>query len=295
MNTEVPLPPSESTYHSEWSSMNAANSSSSPPASPVYGFFPAEYVFQGFESPLTLICNQDYQYRPLQEPHGGKAHPVAPAPSSVDPDSTRDFTLTHRTREMAAPSLNNGLTIPHHPPTPSVDCSYPKGGVPHSAEITPGCPSDGQPPWDNRGLVCRSGAGGAPLAFSGDSAAQHRGPKAHKVQRRLTTKEEASFKCPVRGCGKSFSRSYNLNAHQKTHDENREYPFLCQRYNCSKKFVRKTDLQRHDQSVHVKERLHKCDYCGRTFARKDTRRRSASYLPLPGHSLSSDQTPSHIN
>ncbi|KAI0484013.1 hypothetical protein GGR56DRAFT_4567 [Xylariaceae sp. FL0804] len=91
--------------------------------------------------------------------------------------------------------------------------------------------------------------------------------------RKLTTKEEANFQCEVKGCGKLFSRSYNYKAHLETHDENREYPFPCNMPNCNKKFVRKTDLQRHNQSVHMKERSHKCDYCGRMFARKDTLRR----------------------
>ncbi|KAL6866302.1 hypothetical protein ACO1O0_002409 [Amphichorda felina] len=91
--------------------------------------------------------------------------------------------------------------------------------------------------------------------------------------RRHTTKEEANFQCMIKGCGKFFSRSYNFKSHMETHDEKREYPFPCQVPSCTKKFVRKTDLQRHHQSVHAKERNHKCDYCGRLFARKDTLRR----------------------
>jgi len=70
-----------------------------------------------------------------------------------------------------------------------------------------------------------------------------------------------------------FSRSYNYKAHLETHDEKREYPFPCQVPDCNKRFVRKTDLQRHHASVHLRERTHKCDYCGRMFARKDTLRR----------------------
>ncbi|OTB01561.1 hypothetical protein M426DRAFT_213376 [Hypoxylon sp. CI-4A] len=91
--------------------------------------------------------------------------------------------------------------------------------------------------------------------------------------RKLTTKEEANFQCEVKGCGKLFSRSYNFKAHMETHDEKREYPFPCTVPDCTKKFVRKTDLQRHNQSVHMKEKNHTCDYCARRFARKDTLRR----------------------
>ncbi|KAI6367860.1 hypothetical protein MCOR25_004820 [Pyricularia grisea] len=94
-----------------------------------------------------------------------------------------------------------------------------------------------------------------------------------KTKRTTTSKEDANFFCEVKGCGKMFSRSYNYKAHMETHDEKREYPFPCQTSGCTKRFVRKTDLQRHHQSVHMKERNHKCDYCGRLFARKDTLRR----------------------
>jgi hypothetical protein len=91
--------------------------------------------------------------------------------------------------------------------------------------------------------------------------------------RKLTTKEDANFQCTVKGCGKLFGRSYNFKAHMETHDVSREYPFPCPTKDCTKKFVRKTDLQRHHQSVHMKQRNHRCDFCSRYFARKDTLRR----------------------
>ncbi|EEY17314.1 conserved hypothetical protein [Verticillium alfalfae VaMs.102] len=102
---------------------------------------------------------------------------------------------------------------------------------------------------------------------------QARQNRPRRAPRRLTTREEANFQCEVKGCGKLFSRSYNFKAHMETHDDKREYPFPCQIGDCNKRFVRKTDLQRHHQSVHTKERNHKCDYCSRLFARKDTLRR----------------------
>lgn len=94
-----------------------------------------------------------------------------------------------------------------------------------------------------------------------------------QAPRKLTTKEEANFQCDVKGCGKFFSRSYNFKAHMETHRERREYPFPCLIGDCTKKFVRKTDLQRHHQSVHMKERNHGCEHCGRMFARRDTLKR----------------------
>ncbi|KAG8160587.1 hypothetical protein KVR01_010123 [Diaporthe batatas] len=116
----------------------------------------------------------------------------------------------------------------------------------------------------------------SPAAVFGQQEARRPGrlgSRSKRAPRKLTTKEEANFQCDVEGCGKLFSRSYNFKAHMETHDEKREYHFPCQVEACTKKFVRKTDLQRHHQSVHVKERNHKCDYCARMFARKDTLRR----------------------
>lgn len=121
-----------------------------------------------------------------------------------------------------------------------------------------------------------SGTEGQAANMFDDGRRGQRMPRTQRrVPRRLTTKEEANYQCEVKGCGKLFSRSYNYKAHLETHDEKREYPFPCPVNDCNKKFVRKTDLQRHHQSVHMKERNHRCDYCGRLFARKDTLRRYA--------------------
>jgi hypothetical protein len=111
------------------------------------------------------------------------------------------------------------------------------------------------------------------------SHSQRRSPSAIariRQPRKLTTKEDANFQCHIKGCGKLFGRSYNYKAHMETHDSSREYPFPCTLKDCNKKFVRKTDLQRHHQSVHMKQRNHRCDYCSRLFARKDTLRRHDS-------------------
>ena len=97
--------------------------------------------------------------------------------------------------------------------------------------------------------------------------------RSSRQTRKLTTKEEANFQCKVKGCGKLFGRSYNYKAHMETHDAGRVYPYPCPVDGCTRRFVRKTDLQRHNQSVHMKQRDFKCDYCSRYFARKDTLRR----------------------
>lgn len=130
------------------------------------------------------------------------------------------------------------------------------------------------PPYDRRSESRERG--------SGSSQGHHKGPSTiarTRNPRKLTTKEDANFQCHIKGCGKLFGRSYNFKAHMETHDASREYPFPCPLKDCSKKFVRKTDLQRHHQSVHMKQRNHRCDYCSRYFARKDTLRRRA-VLPI---------------
>ncbi|KAH8677269.1 hypothetical protein BX600DRAFT_449259 [Xylariales sp. PMI_506] len=107
--------------------------------------------------------------------------------------------------------------------------------------------------------------------------AAHKPPR-NRSLRKFTTKEDANHQCEQ--CGKLFSRSYNYKAHLETHHENREYPFPCAVGDCTRKFVRKTDLQRHHQSVHMKEKNHKCDFCSRMFARKDTLRRYSGTISL---------------
>ncbi len=65
------------------------------------------------------------------------------------------------------------------------------------------------------------------------------------------------FQCDK--CDRAFSRAYNLQTHQATHDSNpaRSKPFICPYPRCQKdggrSFSRKHDLQRHVASVHDKE------------------------------------------
>ncbi|EXK80864.1 hypothetical protein FOQG_14636 [Fusarium oxysporum f. sp. raphani 54005] len=96
--------------------------------------------------------------------------------------------------------------------------------------------------------------------------------KAKRPTRKHTSKEVANFRCKVKGCGKSFKRRHNYEAHREFHEQC-EYPMPCPVDGCTKKFVRGPDLQRHLHSVHMKKRNHKCDYCGRLFARKDSLKR----------------------
>lgn len=86
----------------------------------------------------------------------------------------------------------------------------------------------------------------------------------HRVK---TTAENARFYCHE--CGKRFQRVYNLRSHMLKHEATRE-KIQCPHTGCNKSFDRKTDLGRHERSVHLHLREHKCVLCGSFFARKDT-------------------------
>ncbi|TRM64278.1 hypothetical protein BD626DRAFT_400640 [Schizophyllum amplum] len=79
-------------------------------------------------------------------------------------------------------------------------------------------------------------------------------------------KQEATFKCPVPGCGSTFTRSFNLKGHIRSHNE--EKPFRCHWPGCGKGFARQHDCKRHEQ-LHTNYRPFQCDGCRKQFARMD--------------------------
>lgn len=197
----------------------------------------------------------------MESHHSGYRSPPE-ASQYPSPHSQHALPVTMSGYSSAASSSSNYMTEPpshpwsSRPEFPPLDAADPYRSASSSYL---------EPPPEMRPTSLSSRAAAAAASSS------HRAPRTK--QRRLTTRDEANFQCDVKGCGKLFSRSYNFKAHLETHDEKREYPFPCQVEGCTKKFVRKTDLSRHHQSVHMKERNHKCDFCSRTFARKDTLRR----------------------
>lgn len=79
-------------------------------------------------------------------------------------------------------------------------------------------------------------------------------------------KQEANFLCPVPGCGSTFTRSFNLKGHMRSHNEER--PFQCKWPGCGKGFARQHDCKRHEQ-LHFNYRPFTCEGCQKTFARMD--------------------------
>ncbi|KAF7964780.1 hypothetical protein HWV62_3006 [Athelia sp. TMB] len=83
---------------------------------------------------------------------------------------------------------------------------------------------------------------------------------------RIRRKQDANFMCPVPGCGSTFTRSFNLKGHMRSHNE--EKPFQCKWPGCGKGFARQHDCKRHEQ-LHSNYRPFTCDGCNKNFARMD--------------------------
>lgn len=82
-----------------------------------------------------------------------------------------------------------------------------------------------------------------------------------------TDSNNTKYVCPIDGCGKVFTRKANRRAHIETHNPHRARPFSCKV--CSKSYLRSIDLMRHMETTHDKTQKHLCDFCGRTFTRKE--------------------------
>ncbi|KAJ7301653.1 hypothetical protein DFH08DRAFT_795044 [Mycena albidolilacea] len=83
----------------------------------------------------------------------------------------------------------------------------------------------------------------------------------------------APFVCPVPHCGSTFTRSFNLKGHIRSHTG--EKPFVCKWPECGKGFARTFDCKRHEQ-LHTVFRPFACGSgqsgaggCGKMFARMD--------------------------
>ncbi|KAL2018045.1 hypothetical protein VTK56DRAFT_1311 [Thermocarpiscus australiensis] len=290
MDAESSLPPLESLGHHDWNSTTVVHPVTS--VSPMPSILSGEYDSfgsypYGQDVYHTHSASQPHSIHSSTPPQTGSAprSPAAPPRTSIPytPTPSVPGSLTQRVKAESQTSSDYGqnMEASHYPSPRSVQTSYASDNGSYTSTSGGYLSDSGSSTWHkpeyHQPVQPEHFYPGPPpphsSTFLHDARRQYRITRPRRAPRRLTTKEEANFQCEVKGCGKLFSRSYNFKAHMETHDEKREYPFPCQVDGCNKKFVRKTDLQRHHQSVHMKERNHKCDYCGRMFARKDTLRR----------------------
>ncbi|KAK3343949.1 hypothetical protein B0T25DRAFT_312683 [Lasiosphaeria hispida] len=287
LDPETSLPPLDSMGHSDWSSSAIINPVSSASVMPsiisgeydTFGNYP--YSHDVYHAHPTSHAHTIHTSTPPPS-HGNSRSPIQSASRaalSYTSGTSLPGSLTPRVKMETAPEYGQGVDVSHYPSPRSVHTSYPSDGGAYGSASGGYLSDGGSSGWHKSDYQSVDqdhyypGSGAQASAFLQDGRRPYRVARPRRAPRRLTTKEEANFQCEVKGCGKLFSRSYNFKAHMETHDEKREYPFPCLVNDCNKKFVRKTDLQRHHQSVHMRERNHKCDYCGRLFARKDTLRR----------------------
>jgi len=80
---------------------------------------------------------------------------------------------------------------------------------------------------------------------------------------------EGVFRCPIPGCGSTFTRHFNLKGHLRSHNDER--PYKCLYDGCPKSkvgFARQHDCKRH-MLLHEGLRPFECEGCGKKFARLD--------------------------
>ncbi|KAJ3325400.1 hypothetical protein HDV06_004259 [Boothiomyces sp. JEL0866] len=82
--------------------------------------------------------------------------------------------------------------------------------------------------------------------------------------------DSGQFKCHIPGCGRLFTRPFNLKSHLETHNPARNKSHECAE--CHAQFCRSQDLARHAQ-IHNRTMIFNCAGCNRTFSRKDALKR----------------------
>ncbi|WYZ37416.1 hypothetical protein EsH8_II_000922 [Colletotrichum jinshuiense] len=291
-DADISLSPLDSSTTADWASSNIMAPSSSSFSIP--NVLSSEYdPFAEYDTRVSASYGPETYPPPPSHSStlGNQQHPLADSPGrSPAPSSSRSSfsyvqgshvvsSLGPRVKLESSNDYGSGIDASHYASPRSMHAPYMTESGPYASPHQGYMPDNHSPSWSKVEYGAEHYYQNLPASEPAPPSQdvkrteelKHNRPK--RVPRKMTSVADANYQCNVKGCGKLFSRSYNYKAHLDTHDERREYPFPCLAADCNKKFVRKTDLQRHNQSVHVKEKTHRCDYCSRLFARKDTLRR----------------------
>ncbi|KAF9010526.1 hypothetical protein BDQ17DRAFT_1346385 [Cyathus striatus] len=227
--------------------------------------YPPDHLYTAVPAPLP-------QGIPTEGP---ASHPDGPPP---DPHNYTYAPAAHPIPFLpspAPPSLPTTSTMPVPPDPRTSPKMKQEPYAPTSAELLRSAKRLSSPP----SPTADSAAGGAGANHYPSSSGVPRLPPILQVEKQQVTtsatqlasasrrRNEANFKCPVPGCGSTFTRRFNLRGHLRSHTEER--PYVCEWPGCNKGFARQHDCKRHQALHTAKTQANVCRGCKKTFSRLD--------------------------
>ncbi|ORZ06744.1 hypothetical protein BCR41DRAFT_311381, partial [Lobosporangium transversale] len=73
-------------------------------------------------------------------------------------------------------------------------------------------------------------------------------------------------------CTMTATNASNLSAHIRTHSPD-EKKYFCEVEGCNRRFLRNADLERHKKKHSPGTEMNVCEYCMKSFTRKDSLKR----------------------
>eukprot|EP00834_Sanchytrium_tribonematis_P000388 NODE_7_length_67686_cov_1.621421.p34 type:complete len:220 gc:universal NODE_7_length_67686_cov_1.621421:3375-4034(+) len=170
-----------------------------------------------------------------------------PTPSPYLPPSTPTASPTITFRDSNSYYQYEQPFVPEYPPSP-------EQAFPPSPNYVPPSPAIPPSPNDSNGYY--QDVNPAKLFEDLSGYVKH-----------VDTEKGVIYQCTYPQCEKTFTRTYSLKAHLRTHSTVR--PYKCSV--CQRSFLRKHDCLRHIR-IHTKERPYQCA-CSKSFARQDALKR----------------------